>query len=205
MVLVVPAQHVAFEPKPGRATLGPVDLLVHRSESNILPSGLREITEDIYATIDRFALDLGAKLQYAYEQFPDLYDEWVTNCLPFGLDKARRLRMIHKAAEHLPPDVLERLPRPWQALYAITRLPVAQLVEATESGVVHPDLTVRESRDVARELSGRETRRFSEADLLVGRLVKLPRSSVGSAAESLLTGWLGQSMAQPQPPHSSAS
>ncbi len=53
-------------------------------------------------------------------------------------------------------------------------------------------MTVRESRDVARELSGRETRRFSEADLLTGRLVKLPRSSLGPQAESLLTGWLSR-------------
>lgn len=192
MVLVVPAQHVAFEPKPGRATLGPVDLLVHRSESNILPSGLREITEDIYATIDRFALDLGAKLQYAYEQFPDLYDEWVTNCLPFGLDKARRLRMIHKAVEHLPPDVLERMPRAWRALYSVTRMPVEELTAAVESGAVHPDLTVREAFDVSRQLSGRETRRHSEADLLVGRLISLSRESLGDAAQVMLRRWLGQ-------------
>lgn len=131
-------------------------------------------------------------MQHAFEQFPDLYDDWVTHCLPFGLDKARRLRMIHKAAEHLPEHVLARLPRPWQALYAITRLPPEQLVEAVEAGTVHPELTVRETRDVARELSGRETRRFSEADLLVGRLVKLPRSSLGLGAETLLAGWLAQ-------------
>lgn len=155
-----------------------------------MPLALREITDDIYATIDRFALDLGAKLQRAFDEFPDLYEVWVETCLPFGLDKARRLRMIHKASEHLPPEVLARLPRPWQAAYAVTRLPTETLTIAVASGQIHPEMTVRESRDVARELSGRETRRHSEADLLIGRLVKLPRSTVSDEASGLLGRWL---------------
>lgn len=204
MVLVVPAENVSHEVSHG-ATLDWVDLLVHRSESNILPSGLQEITDDIYATIDRFALDLGAKLQDAFERFPDLYEDWVETCLPFGLDKARRLRMIHKAVEHLPPDVLERLPRPYRALYSVTRLPVEELTAAVESGAVHPDLTVREAFDVSRQLSGRETRRFSEADITAGRLVSFPAGSLSDEARTMLERWLNQSIAQPQPPHSSAS
>lgn len=155
-----------------------------------MPLVLREITDDIYATIDRFALDLGAKLQRAHEAYPDLYEAWVTDCLPFGLDKARRLRMIHLAAVHLPEHVLARAPRAWQALYAVTRLPVETFTQAVESGTIHPDLTVRESRDVARELSGRETKRFTEAELLVGRLVKLPSVSLGPDARGLLHRWL---------------
>lgn len=192
MILVVPAQDVALE-VPDRATLDGVDLLVHRQESNILPSGLQEITDDIYATIDRFALDLGAKLQDAFERFPDLYEDWVETCLPFGLDKARRLRMIHKAVIHLPPDVLARLPRAWQSVYSVTRLPVAELTSAVESGVIHPDLTVRESRELTRQLSGRETKRLREADLLVGRLVRLPRSTLSETAQQMLDAWLAVS------------
>lgn len=171
-----------------------------------MPVALREITERIYSRFDRFALDLGRDLQEAYEIAGKRgFERWVDDCLPFGVDKARRLRAIHLAYRELPVDKLRQLPRPMQALFAFTRLSRAQIEAAIESGVIHPDLTVKASIDAARQLSGRETRRHSEVDLTAARLVSLPVEGLSDRARALLVGWLDQSSAQPQPPHSSAS
>lgn len=164
--------------------------LAHRGDGTHTPPALREIADRIYSRIDRFAIDLGRDLQEAFEAHPDEYEAWVTGCLPFGLDKASRLRMVHLASLHLPADVLERMPRPWQALYALTRLPANQLTDAVRSGQIHAGMSVRESQAVARQLSGRETKRHSEADLVAGRLVGLRRSALGVEAERLLRSWL---------------
>lgn len=183
MVPVVGTDLVTFD---GMVTVA------HRQDRTQLPHGLGEIGARIFERIDSFVEDLGKELQEAFDRYPADYERWVTECLPFGLDKARRLRMVYKASLHLPPEVRERLPRPWQALYAVTRLPPETLTEAVESGTVHSEMTVREAQETTRTLSGRETKRFSEVDLLVGRLVKLPRSTLGPDAEGLLTSWFSR-------------
>lgn len=158
-----------------------------------MPAGLEEITDRIYDRIDRFALDLGAALDEAFTLRPDVYEQWVTECLPFGLDKARRLRMIHRAAEALPEDVLARLPRPWQAMFAISRLPTGVIVSEVESGRIHESMTVRETNAVVADLkTPGGTRRHSEADLVVGRLAGLAPESLSIDAADLLRGWLGR-------------
>lgn len=164
--------------------------LAHHRDSTHPSLPLAEITERIYAKIDRFALDLGRLLQIAYESHPNDYRRWVEEDLPFGLDKASRLRMVYKAAEHLPDDVLARMPSPWQALYALTRLPANVVIEAVESGEIHPGLSARDSQALGRRLSGRETLRHSEADLLIGRLVGFAASEASPAAARLLRGWV---------------
>ena len=152
---------------------------------------LSAITDRIYARFDRLALDLGRDLNEAYEiAGKRAYERWVDECLPFGVDKARRLRAIHLAYEHLPADKLAALPRPWQAMYAFTRLSPDQVTEAIEAGTIHPDMTVKEAVTVAQELSGRETKRFSEVDLLVGRIVNLSADELGEAARRALDEWL---------------
>jgi hypothetical protein len=152
--------------------------------------GLEEITAAIYDDLDTVVLSVGEKLQWAFDHFRDDYDRWVRDCLPFGLDAARRMRMIWKAALLLPPETLAQLPRAWQAMFALTRLPVDVLVEAVEVGDVHPGLTVVESCAVTRRLSGRETRTLSEADLLVGRLVRLRPKELSPEAFALINDWL---------------
>jgi hypothetical protein len=167
--------------------------LLHRPDTTQASIFLSEITDRIYARIDRLALDLGRDLQEALDAVGRReYERWVERDLPFGLDKARRLRMIHKAYEHLPPERLKQLPSPWQSLYALTRVPPEQLSAAVDDGRVHPEMTVRESIEIARELSGRETKKFSEADLLVGKLVSLPAEELTPTARDLLDAWLSR-------------
>lgn len=165
--------------------------LAHRADATQIPSGLEEITERIYSRIDRFALDLGAELDEAFRLRPDIYEQWVVECLPFGLDKARRLRMIHRAFETLPDDVMARMPRPWQAMFAISRLPADVIVDRVADGTIHEGLTVRETNELVADIKHPGgTRRHSEADLVIGRLVGLPPESVSGDALGLLRGWL---------------
>jgi len=165
--------------------------LAHRPNGTQLPVGLGDLTERIYARIDSFVVDLGKELQEAFECYPDVYEQWVTECLPFGLDKARRLRMVYKASVSLPEHVLARLPRPWQAAFAISRLAPEQIIEAVESGGIHPDLTVREANEIVAGIKGGSaTRRFSAVDLIVGKLVGHPVEQLGGEARSLLERWL---------------
>lgn len=167
--------------------------LAHRADATQIPPGLEEITDRIYARIDRFALDLGAELDEAFRLHPAVYERWVTECLPFGLDKARRLRMIHRAFGALPDDVLARLPRPWQAMFAISRLPAEAISDGIESGRIHADLTVKAANELVADVKQGGTRRHSEADLVVGRLVGLPPESLSGDAAALLRGWLVRS------------
>lgn len=165
--------------------------LAHTRNTSQTPVALQDITERIYARLDRFALDLGRDLQEAYEiAGKRAFERWVENELPFGVDKARRLRAIHLAYEHLPPEKLAALPRSWQAMFSFTRLERPAIEAAIDDGTIHPDMTVRDAVDTARQLSGRETKRHSEADILVGRLIGRPVEELGDRARELLVEWL---------------
>lgn len=196
MVAMSLAEHVALDG---------VGQIVHGPDATRLPSTLPEITDAIYARIDAFVLEIGALLHHAFTNHRAVYDDWVETQLPFGLDKARRMRMIYVAYRELPTETLARLPAPWQSLYALTRIDRPALEAAIEDGTVHPDLTVRETCEVVAGLNGRETKRHTEADLVAAKLASLPPESLTPPARDLLQQWLGQSRAQPQPPHSSAS
>jgi hypothetical protein len=168
--------------------------LAHAQHSTQVARPLAEIADRIFARIDSFVLDIGAELQYAFEHHRADYDEWVETSLPFSLDKARRMRMIHKAFVHLPPDVLERMPRAWQSLYAISRLAPERVIEAVDSGEIHENLTVAATNDVVRSLQGNAVQpRHSVADVMAGKLVTQPVSSLGPEAEVMLRRWLDQS------------
>ncbi len=182
-VLAVRAQRVTFQF---------VDSISHPVEATALPEGLREITEQIYTEIDRMCLRVGAMLHRARCEFPDRYDTWVETCLPFGADKARRLRMVHLACESLPAETLERLPRPMQALYAISRLPTSKIIESVDSGVIHQGLSTRATVAVVRGLSGKETARFSEADIIAGKLLARPPGTLAPDIRARLAEWLEQ-------------
>lgn len=113
----------------------------------------------------------------------------MTECLPFGLDKARRLRMIYQASRCLPDEVLARMPRPWQAAFAISRLAPEQTIAAVEAGRIYPGLTVRQTNELVAEIQGNGTKRNSESDLVIGRLVSLPYETVSETALALLDAW----------------
>lgn len=165
-------------------------MLSHGSEATALPEGLEVITAAIYDDLDNMVLRTGQRLQQALEEYPKLYEAWVAEHLPFGLDAARRMRMVWKASVSLPEHVLKAMPRAWQACYALTRLPASTLERAVGDGTIDPSLTVRESVDVARQLAGKPTRHHSESDLLVGRLVSHPPETLSQDARELLASWL---------------
>lgn len=145
-------------------------------------------------------LRVGAMLHDAKTRYPDEYDRWVEQCLPFGADKARRLRMIHLAVEKLPAETLARLPRPWQALYAVARLPTEVVVDAVESGEIGPDLSTRCTVGVVARLSGRETNHFSEADIIAGRLLARSPSTLDEEIRARLVEWINDRPDQPNRP-----
>jgi hypothetical protein len=163
--------------------------LAHAQHSTQVARPLAEITTRIFARIDSFVLDIGAELQYAFDHHRRDYEEWVETSLPFSLDTARRFRMIHKAFAHLPQETLDRMPRPWQAAYSISRLAPEQVIAAVEAGDIHPGLTVVATNDVVREIQGVTPARHSVADITVGRLVGLPIETVSDEALRMLDGW----------------
>lgn len=183
-------------PRPTRAqgiasyyARGGMGTVAHLRNSTQPARSLDEITAAIYARIDSFALDLGRELSEAFQSHPKQYEAWVTECLPFGLDKARRLRMIYQASRCLPDDVLARLPRPWQAAFAISRLPAARTIAEVEAGRIHPDLTVKETIELVADIQGNGTKRHSEGDLVIGRLVSQPVEAISDGAWDLLDAW----------------
>jgi hypothetical protein len=103
---------------------------------------------------------------------------------------------IHLAYRELPAEVQVRLPRPWQALYALRHFTGGRLVEAIESGDVGEHTTVAAARERARawtsdrrptpELSARH----SAADLAAGRLMGYRVSDVNSDVRRALANWL---------------
>lgn len=172
------------------ATFNQMDV-AHRVEGTPLPIGLDEIAERIYTRIDEMVFDVGRELQAAFEAFPAEYERWVTDCLPFGLDKARRLRMIWKASRVLPPEILEKMPRAWQALYAVTRLPATEVVAAVESGAIGPSTSVRDAIAYARPpTSGGQRHPFSAVDIVAGKLMGHPPQALSVGVRRDLRRWL---------------
>ena len=153
---------------------------------------LEGYTRRVYAAIDSMAIELGRVLTEVHELFPKAYEHWVETELPFKLDKARRLRMVYRMVTELPAEIQTQLPRPWQALYALSRAPSGALTSAVEAGIVHPGLSVAETNRVVAEMKG-GTRHFTDVDLIVGKLVTRDVEHLGSVAREALLAWLHSS------------
>lgn len=182
-VLAAAAQHVTYEVM-GRA-------VVHQGHSTAVLLTLEDIGVEIYATVDRMAMRLGDLLDHAVEISSRAeYERWVTEDLPFGLDTAKRLRAIFLAYRELPDEMLVEMPRPWQALYALAAVPRPVLEQAIEDGTVNGQMTVEQTRAVARELNGRPQPKFSQADLWAARLVSLSPADLSPEVKTMLSDWL---------------
>lgn len=165
--------------------------VVHLTDGTPMLLTLDQIGAEIYQTIDRMALRVGELLVHARQMVKrSEYERWVAEELPFGLDKAKRLRAIYLAFSELPEDTVKKLPRPWQALYALSSVPKEELVEALAAGDVHAEMTVAEARGAARELKGQTQPRVSQADALIGRLVTYESAEMSTEARTLLEDWL---------------
>jgi len=142
-------------------------------------------------------LRVGALLHEARELDRGGFEGWVTQRLPFGMDKARRLIAIHLAYGELPAETVAQLPRPWQAMFVLRRWADGRLQDAIESGEVGPDTTVDQARKKAREWSSNQrsgdplTDRYTQADLRAGALMKHSASDLNETVRDALVRWLG--------------
>lgn len=113
-----------------------------------LPLSLDERRERILTVASDAAIRIGMELIAAKRDHPGWFLRWVDESLPFGPDKAERLMAVARAFGAVDPAVMAALPRPWTALFELSRLAPEQLAQVIESGEIAPDTTVREAREL---------------------------------------------------------
>lgn len=151
----------------------------------------------MFASIDRMCLRVGALLAEARLLDPSGFKAWVNERMPFGFDKARRLIAIHYAYSELPPEKLQQLPLPWQALYALAPHAQGRLLDALESGEIGPDTTQAEAITTARRWSRNRPKaepleaRYSTVDRRAGALMELSADDLHPYVRDALLRWLG--------------
>lgn len=169
---------------------------------------IEAIEADIYHVLDRMVLETGRLLHEARTNHPKMYKTWVEERMPFGLDAARRIHAVYLAYSNLDETVLARLPKAWQALFALRHhVGSGRLLEAVESGEIGPQTTQREAIRKAREWSATsETTqlpaiepRYHEIDVLAGKLMSFDVSELNPNVRRALVRWLGPDAAG-QPP-----
>lgn len=110
---------------------------------------LAERTQRIMDVLSASALAIGEELLMAKREHPGEFMAWVSDCLPFGIDKAERLMAITRALSVADPETRLQLPPAWSALYELSRIPAPQLAVLVERDEVTPATTVREAREFA--------------------------------------------------------
>lgn len=153
-----------------------------------------ELRESILVSMDRMCLQVGADLLEARRLDPDGFELFLEP-LPFGIHTARKLIAIHLAYRDLPAKVVEGLPRPWQAMYALKKFPAEQLQAAIEAGEIGPGMSQRDAVAKAREWSESRPRRTvtdrrSRADIRAGALIDCPVGEMSEPVRRALLRWL---------------
>lgn len=118
---------------------------------------LEERKARILGVLDDASIQIGLELMLAKEQHTGRFTRWVTEELPFGLDRAERLMMIARAFNDVDPSVKNMLPSAWTALYELAKVPPRALVRSIELGDVTPQMTVADARRYVAEQKGRPT------------------------------------------------
>ena len=162
-----------------------------------------EIEGEIYATVNESCLKLGKLLDEARQICGHGWMAWIEERCPFGYDTAYRLRAVYLAYRELPPDVLDRLPRPWQALFSLRRLSPNELSAGVLNGRIHPGLTVKQTHELVRDrpvdgagvggvdvAGGAELHRHSVADLVAGKLLTHDPATLDPLVRAALEAWL---------------
>ena len=156
---------------------------------------LDEIEVEVFHTVDQMCLRVGALLCEAREIDPTGFQEWVKERMPFGFDTAKRLVAIHLAYRELPTESLAKLPKPWQAMFALRHWSEGRLGDALESGEVGPDTTVKEAKAKAREWSEDQRPkptvrpRYAASDLAAGKLMGTDVNDMNEDVFRALTKW----------------
>lgn len=159
-------------------------------------SRLDEIEAEVFRAVDRMCLRVGELLYEAKTLDPGGFGVWVKTKMPFGYDTARRLIAIYLAYRELPAERLAQLPRPWQAMYALSKfVQTEEMAAAIASGEIGPNTTVEQARRIARRWgSNRRTstprRIYSVADRRAGALMEFQPDDLNPAVREELTRWL---------------
>jgi hypothetical protein len=168
--------------------------------SHVTPSRtLQEIEVEVFETIDRMALNVGRLLREAQEIAPKEFRGWVEERLPFGIDAARRLIAVHLAYSELSNEQIDKLPYPWQALYALRKFVDTKLPEALASGEIGVHTTQVQAIRKAREWSQTQnpkvslTPRYKTVDLVAGKLMTFEPSDLNPDVLRALTRWMARS------------
>lgn len=161
-----------------------------------MSSRLSEIVDEVYDAVDLMALRVGALLVEARDLNPRGFKQWVETELPFSYETARRLVAIHLSYSQLPAEVMNELPRPWQALYALRHWTGGRLQEAISSGEVHSEMTRSQAEAKARDWSKNDValrqrgRQFSNADLAAGKLMAFDVNDLSAPVARALRKWV---------------
>lgn len=161
-----------------------------------MSSRLSEIVDEVYDAVDSMALRVGALLVEARDLNPRGFKQWVETELPFSYETARRLVAIHLSYSQLPAEVMNQLPRPWQALYALRHWTGGRLQEAISSGEVHSKMTRSQAEAKARDWSKNDValrqrgRQFSNADLAAGKLMAFDVNDLSAPVARALRKWV---------------
>jgi hypothetical protein len=154
------------------------------------------LTERVHETVDHAVMKLGELLELGRDKLGrEGYERWILEDLPFGLDTGKRYRAIYRAYKELPAERLALLPKPWQAMYALIRVPAEVLDEAVSDGRVGAATTVAEARALGRELRGSPPpavapRRTSAADVVAADLMAYDRRELSPKMLLALDDWL---------------
>lgn len=189
--------HLGNEPA-ALAQCVPFDLVLAHPQQGSSLATLAEYTAAIFNEVDRMALRVGLLLRSARAEHPADFREWVDTQLPFGFDTARRLMAISEAYETRPAELLDQLPKPWQALYALRVMPDAALQASIASGEIGPETSERDAKRIARRYRTGSAAplssngRHHRADIAAGALMEFTPATLNPAVRRALERWLRQ-------------
>lgn len=159
------------DPLVGAASAGVVtcDLVSrHRRKGSTDGPDRAEIVERILSILDAACLELGGLVDSEHKRSIDDWAAWVESELPFTVEEARRLRALFLAYALFPAETIERLPRPWTALWTI---PAGRI-----------------GRGMPRHATA--AKRVSASELLATRLMQTDPGDVSMDVVAALVAWL---------------
>lgn len=159
---------------------------------------LAERTERIAAVLNDASLLVGEELIAAKAEHPGTFVAWVTDELPFGIDKAERLMAITRSFHNADEETRLALPSSYSALYELSRMPTDRLKTHIANGDVGPGTTTREARSMVNGQSPAEPilppikpEPRLGADIVAKELMRHPRGDLSEGMEVALRRWMG--------------
>jgi hypothetical protein len=131
---------------------------------------------------DKF-LAIGRYLVEAKHRFPKAYEREVVDRLPFGRQVAYQLSTVARAVDAGTFQSGE-LPRTYSAAYLLTTLGGAELDQAREQGLVHPDVRRREIEAFKKALDQQRQETLGRRALLLQQEARL-KARIGRLSETL--------------------